>query len=196
MQRQWKGRTVGERMHEIADELGLSQSELGEALGSSYQVVHSWIKKNGSKRPSHAFVVATAGMVGLRLEDVVTGASDETFYIRAASAAQRPEPTVEPTAEQIPSVVLEFLDSQREAPITKEERVFVTSYIASHGAQKGGFTVDDIAALVQQLRRIRVPVDEPSRATVEAEREKNDKALEGANIQKFRPPSDKTRKRG
>lgn len=78
--------TVGERIREIRKSHGLTQKELGERLGLSYQSIAQW--ENDLRKPKSETILKIACALGVRYEDIV---GLETFDSGAEFDKQRNE---------------------------------------------------------------------------------------------------------
>lgn len=61
--------TIGERIREIRKSRGLTQRELGERLGLSYQSIAQW--ENDLRKPKSETILKIACALGVRYEDIV-----------------------------------------------------------------------------------------------------------------------------
>lgn len=61
--------TIGERIREVRKSRGLTQKELGERLGLSYQSIAQW--ENDLRKPKSETILKIAGALGVRYEDLV-----------------------------------------------------------------------------------------------------------------------------
>lgn len=61
--------TIGERIREIRKSRGLTQKELGERLGLSYQSIAQW--ENDLRKPKSETILKIACALGVRYEDIV-----------------------------------------------------------------------------------------------------------------------------
>ena len=61
--------TIGERIREIRKSRGLTQKELGERLGLSYQSIAQW--ENDLRKPKSETILKIASALGVRYEDIV-----------------------------------------------------------------------------------------------------------------------------
>ena len=61
--------TIGERTREIRKSRGLTQKELGERLGLSYQSIAQW--ENDLRKPKSETILKIASALGVRYEDIV-----------------------------------------------------------------------------------------------------------------------------
>lgn len=61
--------TIGERIREVRKSRGLTQKELGERLGLSYQSIAQW--ENDLRKPKSETILKIASALGVRYEDLV-----------------------------------------------------------------------------------------------------------------------------
>ena len=88
--------TIGDRIREFRKSRGLTQKELGERLGLSYQAIAQW--ENNLRKPKTETIIKIACALGIRYEDLV---GLETFDTGAVFDARWKELTKDANGESM-----------------------------------------------------------------------------------------------
>lgn len=141
--------TIGERIREIRKSRGLTQKELGERLGLSYQSIAQW--ENNLRKPKSETILKIATALGVRYEDIV---GIETFDTGEELLARLKEIRENPDWETNPNwKTLTFVN-------TTDPRAFI-NFALDQMTEEGQTKVAERAAEVLEVPRYRkdVPKD-------------------------------------
>lgn len=135
--------TIGERIREIRKSRGLTQRELGERLGLSYQSIAQW--ENNLRKPKSETILKIATALGVRYEDIV---GIETFDTGEELLARLKEIRENPDWETNPNwKALTFVN-------TTDPRAFI-NFALDQMTEEGQTKVAERAAEVLEVPRYR-----------------------------------------